>query len=144
MTWGKRCAIIFLSTLSLISLVAGIIVDYKIITFDAVKQILPHNLELSSVQTMLVDFMAVSLIITLICVVVTYLVTDLPYSPLDIIENFALVFTLPGIGVLCAGIYGALHTPLKADRPWIIVCEIIFVLLSVINCCCIVTIKNDE
>ncbi|MBR2134211.1 MAG: hypothetical protein IJ851_05815 [Eubacterium sp.] len=144
MSIGKKISVAFLTALSIINFAAGVIVDYRIIAFDPAKKILPHNFELSSVQNMLVDFLVFALVITLISVVTTYLSTDVSYTPLEIMENFALIFALPSVCVLGAGIYGMLHTPLIADRPWIIICEVVYVLLSVINFCCIMTIKNDE
>ena len=144
MSLGKRCAIIFLVALNLINYVAFAIVDYKIISGDAVRKILPFDFDLSSVQTMLVDFMAVCLVITLISIVTTYLVTDVPYSPVEIIKNFAVIFFIIPLALSAVAIYGMTTTPLNVDKPWIIVCTVIYLIFNAINISCAVTVREDE
>ncbi len=144
MSMGKRCAIILLAVVNFINTVAGVIVDYKLISGEKITSILPFTQEMSSVQRMLVDFMSVALIITLIAAVTTYLVTDVPYTPLEIMENFAGVFMAVPVIILGFGIYGAVQTPLRADRPWIIAAFVIYTVLYAVNISCILTVKEDE
>ncbi len=144
MSLGKKCALIFLVALNLINFAAAAIVDYKIIASTPVTKILPHNFELSSVQTMLLDFTVLCFTITLISIVTTYLVTDVPYSPIEIMKNFAFIFFTIPLALGCVAVYGMFTTPLNADKPWIIVCTLIYLLLNAINISCAVTVREDE
>jgi len=144
MSFGKRCAIIFLVALNLINFVAGAVVDYKLLSGERVRQILPHHLEISSVQIMLLDFFVLTLIIALISVVTMLLACDVTYSPLEVLQNFAFVFFIIPLVLSAVMVYGAYTTKLDADRIWIVISAVSYLVMNAVNICCVLTVKSDE
>lgn len=143
MTTGKKGAIIFLWILNILNLLAGFVSQFKILLGKDITSIIPISAPLSVNQIMMVNFMALVIIIVLITVILTYLVTDIPYSPLEILENFSPLFLIPSVIVAILGIVNAIRADIAADKIWLIVCMIIYILISIIEISCLLTVKQD-
>ena len=136
MTTSKKGAIIFLWILNILNVLAGFISQFKILLGKDITSIIPINAPLSVNQIVLVNFMALAVTTVLIAVILTYLVTDIPYSPLEILENFSPLFLIPS-GV------AAIKADIAADKIWLIACMIIYILISIIEISCLLTVKQD-
>lgn len=143
MTTGKKGAIIFLWILNILNLLAGFVSQFKILLGKDITSIIPISAPLSVNQIMMVNFMALVLIMVLITVILTYLVTDIPYSPIEILENFSPLFLIPSVIVMILGIVNAIRADIAADKIWLIVCMIIYILISIIEISCLLTVKQD-
>lgn len=143
MTKGKKGAIIFLWILNILNLLAGFVSQFKILLGKDITSIIPISAPLSVNQIMMVNFMTLVLIMVLITVILTYLVTDIPYSPLEILENFSPLFLIPSVIVMILGIVNAIRADIAADKIWLIVCMIIYILISIIEISCLLTVKQD-
>lgn len=143
MTTGKKGAIIFLWILNILNLLAGFVSQFKILLGKDITSIIPISAPLSVNQIMMVNFMALVIIIVLITVILTYLVTDIPYSPIEILENFSPLFLIPSVIVMILGIVNAIRADIAADKIWLIVCMIIYILISIIEISCLLTVKQD-
>lgn len=143
MTTGKKGAIIFLWILNILNLLAGFVSQFKILLGKDITSIIPISALLSVNQIMMVNFMTLVLIMVLITVILTYLVTDIPYSPLEILENFSPLFLIPSVIVMILGIVNAIRADIAADKIWLIVCMIIYILISIIEISCLLTVKQD-
>lgn len=143
MTTGKKGAIIFLWILNILNLLAGFVSQFKILLGKDITSIIPISAPLSVNQIMMVNFMALVIIIVLITVILTYLVTDIPYSPIEILENFSPLFLIPSVIVAILGIVNAIRADIAADKIWLIVCMIIYILISIIEISCLLTVKQD-
>ena len=143
MTTGKNGAIIFLWILNILNLLAGFVSQFKILLGKDITSIIPISAPLSVNQIMMVNFMTLVLIMVLITVILTYLVTDIPYSPLEILENFSPLFLIPSVIVMILGIVNAIRADIAADKIWLIVCMIIYILISIIEISCLLTVKQD-
>ena len=143
MTTGKKGAIIFLWILNILNLLAGFVSQFKILLGKDITSIIPISAPLSVNQIMMVNVMTLVLIMVLITVILTYLVTDIPYSPLEILENFSPLFLIPSVIVMILGIVNAIRADIAADKIWLIVCMIIYILISIIEISCLLTVKQD-
>lgn len=143
MTTGKKGAIIFLWILNILNLLAGFVSQFKILLGKDITSIIPISAPLSVNQIMMVNFMTLVIIIVLITVILTYLVTDIPYSPIEILENFSPLFLIPSVIVAILGIVNAIRADIAADKIWLIVCMIIYILISIIEISCLLTVKQD-
>lgn len=143
MTTGKKGAIIFLWILNILNLLAGFVSQFKILLGKDITSIIPISALLSVNQIMMVNFMTLVLIMVLITVILTYLLTDIPYSPLEILENFSPLFLIPSVIVMILGIVNAIRADIAADKIWLIVCMIIYILISIIEISCLLTVKQD-
>lgn len=143
MTTGKKGAIIFLWILNILNLLAGFVSQFKILLGKDITSIIPISAPLSVNQIMMVNFVTLVLIMVLITVILTYLVTDIPYSPLEILENFSPLFLIPSVIVMILGIVNAIRADIAADKIWLIVCMIIYILISIIEISCLLTVKQD-
>lgn len=112
MTTSKKGAIIFLWILNILNVLAGFISQFEILLGKDITSIIPINAPLSVNQIVLVNFMALAVTTVLIAVILTYLVTDIPYSPLEILENFSPLFLIPSGVAAILGIVNAI----KADK----------------------------
>ncbi len=108
-----------------------------------ITSIIPINEPLSVNQIVLVNFMALAVTTVLIAVILTYLVTDIPYSPLEILENFSPLFLIPSGVAAILGIVNAIKADIAADKIWLIACMIIYILISIIEISCLLTVKQD-
>ncbi len=143
MTTDKKGAIIFLWILNILNLLAGFVSQFKILLGKDITSIIPISAPLSVNQIMMVNFMTLVLIMVLITVILTYLVTDIPYSPIEILENFSPLFLIPSVIVMILGIVNAIRADIAADKIWLIVCMIIYILISIIEISCLLTVKQD-
>lgn len=145
MTSKKKTALIFLASINLINLAAGIITQLTMAFGWDVTSIIPIKGELSVYQILLINFGIVVVIMSAINLITAYLATDVPYSMGEILTNCpGISLTVPVI-LLLVGIYNAAITAdiSTLDRILIIVCSIVYVLLNVINFGCVSTIKED-
>lgn len=139
-----KTAIIFLSVINLMNLASGVITQMKMIMGSDVSSIIPITVPMTVNQVLLVNFMAVSILMTLISIVTTYLVTDVPYSPREILSNCAGIFMVIPLIVLGASVFNAVNAAETVDKISIIVTALLFVLMNVINFGCILTINEDK
>lgn len=139
-----KTAIIFLSVINLMNLASGVITQLKMIMGSDVSSIIPITVPMTVNQVLLVNFMSVSVLMTLISIVTTYLVTDVPYSPKEILSNCAGIFLVIPLLVLGASVFNAVNSVETVDKISIILTAVIFVLMNVINFGCILTVKEDE
>ena len=145
METGKKASIIFLVIINLLSLAAGAITQFKLLTEADINSIIPipTGAHLTVVEILFVNFMAVALICMLICIITTYLVTDIPYTPAEIISNAPFMFMLIPLIILGFGIFNAIKAPIGEDKIVIAVCSIIYTLMSTVCMSCAVTVKYD-
>lgn len=143
MTVQKKIALVFLSIINIMNIAAGIMIQVKIITGSDVTSIIPITIPMTVNQILLANFAAVVAIMMLISIVVTYLVTDVPYSPKEILSNCPMLLMIVPIIIFLVGIYSAVTATEASDKLWIIISQIFYVIANVINFGCIVTIRED-
>lgn len=143
MELGKKCSLMFLTGVNIMSIAAGIIVQLKILLGKDVTSIIPISINASVIGVLVINFLVVISVITLINIVTTYLVTDIAYSPLEIMQNFAGVFLIIPLVISLIGVYNAVVTPVFTDKIWIAAASLVFLLFSAVNVCCMLTIKQD-
>ena len=143
MSINKKLVVAFLTAINIMNLAAGIITQIKIITGSDVTSIIPISTEMTVNQILLLNFMCVSGIIFLISIVTTYLTTDIPYSPVEILSSCPGTFLIIPIIILFLGIFNAVNAPIMSDKIWIALCSIIYVFFNVVNFGCIITVKED-
>lgn len=139
----KKTAIMFLASINLMTVTAGIITELKIFFGNDVTSIIPITADLSVNQILLFNFLAVITVMMLISIVTTYLVTDIAYSPVEIITNCAGVMLVIPFAVVAFGVFNAIRTPEFADKIFIIVSAVVYFLINIINFGCLFTIKYD-
>lgn len=143
MTIQKKIAVIFLAVLNVMNIAAGIITQLKIFRGSDVTSVLPVLKDMTVNQILLMNFVCVVAVITLISIVVTYLVCDISYSPKEIILNCPGILMVVPVIILAFGVYNGVNAMDAADKIWIILSQIFFVLANVVNFGCIVTVKDD-
>lgn len=143
MNINKKLVIAFLTAISIMNLAGGAITQVKILTGSDVTSIIPIRTEMTVNQILLLNFMCVSGIIFLISIVTTYLTTDIPYSPAEILSSCPGTFLIIPIIILFLGIFNAVNAPIMSDKIWIALCSIIYVFFNAVIFGCIVTVKED-
>lgn len=138
-----KVGVIFLAIINIMSLAAGIITQVQMVMGSDVTSIIPITMDMTVVQILLLNFMAVSIVMTLICIVTTYLITDAPYSPKEIISNCPLLFLIIPILLLFVAVFNMINAPAAIDKASIIISAVVYLLLSAINIGCTLTIKED-
>ena len=79
----------------------------------------------------------------LISVILTYLVTDIAYSPIEILQNFSPLFLIPSAVVSLVGIFNAVRAEIFSDKIWLIAGVIVYLAVSIIEISCLITVKED-
>lgn len=143
MSLNKRLSIVFLSVINIMNILAGIITQVKIITESDVVSIIPINANLTVNQILLVNFLCVVLIMLLISVVTTYLITDVPYSPLEILSNCPFVFMIIPLVIFSMGVFNAFNAEFTADKIWLALSSVFYLLSNAVNIGCLITVKTD-
>lgn len=143
MSTGKRISFVFLIIINLINIVSGIIAQLKICLGKDITSIIPITAPLSVNQVLMVNFACVTAILMLICIVTTYLVTDVPYSPIEILSSCAGIFLVLPIAILLIGVFNIINAPLGADKAVIALCSIFHLLACIVNVSCLITVKED-
>ncbi len=144
MTTTKKISIIFLWFLNIVNFLAGAITQFKILLGKDVTSIIPIKAALSVNQVLMVNFMAVVIIMCLISMILTYLSADVPYSPLEVLSNFSPIFSIPSAVVFILGLVNGFRADIFADKICIILCSLAFLLISIIEISCLITLKEDE
>lgn len=139
-----KFSIIFLAVINLMNLASGVITQLNLFRGSDVTSVIPITVDLSVVQILMVNFMAVTILFSLINVVTTYLVCDAPNSIADIVKNAPAVFMILPIILLFVAAFNMINAPAMIDKVSIIVSAIIYLFLNVLNFGCIITIKEDE
>lgn len=139
----KKTAIMFLASINLMTVTAGIITELKIFFGNDVTSIIPITADLSVNQILLFNFLAVITVMMLISIVTTYLVTDIAYSPVEIITNCAGVMLVIPFAVVAFSVFNAIKTPEFSDKIFIIISAVVYFLINIINFGCLFTIKYD-
>lgn len=139
-----KCALIFLSVMNLINLAAGIITQITLIKNSDVVSIIPITVEMTVDQILLLNFLAVSLIITVISVVTTYLVADASYSFWEILTSCAGIFLVIPVIILLVSVFNAVNAAETVDKVSIIVSSLVYLLFNAVNFGCLITVKEDE
>ena len=135
MTASKKGAIILLWILNIINILAGAVSQFKILFKKDIDSIIPINAPLSVNQILMVNFLVLIIICVLISVILTYLVTDIAYSPIEILQNFSPLFLIPSAVVSLVGIFN--------DKIWLIAGVIVYLAVSIIEISCLITVKED-
>lgn len=143
MSMPKKTAMIFLTAINLMNIVAGFMTELKIALGRDVTSIIPITAELSVNQVLILNFAVVVAIMLLISIVTAYLATDVPYSPIEIIKNCPGVFMLLPLIVFGIAVYNTVQAQLSADKLWIILSAVFYVLANAVNFGCIMTVKED-
>lgn len=143
MTTQKKLAVIFLAVLNVMNIAAGVITQIKIFRGSDVVSVLPIFKPMTANQTLMLNFVCVVAVIVLISVVVTYLVTDISYTPKEIFLNCPGILVVLPVIIFAFGVFNAVNTVETADKLWIVLSLIFFVLANVVNFGCIITIKDD-
>ena len=139
MTASKKGAIILLWILNIINILAGAVSQFKILFKKDIDSIIPINAPLSVNQILMVNF----LVLIIICVLLTYLVTDIAYSPIEILQNFSPLFLIPSAVVSLVGIFNAVRAEIFSDKIWLIAGVIVYLTVSIIEISCLITVKED-
>ena len=116
MNSAKRAAMIFLGAINIMTLAAGVITELTMALGKDVTSIIPITTELTVNQILLLNFSVVIAIMMLISIVTTYLVTDVSYSPKEIISNCAGIFMVIPILVFLAAVFNAINASITADK----------------------------
>lgn len=143
MTTQKKLAVIFLAVLNVMNIASGVITQIKIFRGSDVVSVLPIFKPMAANQTLMLNFVCVVAVIVLISVVVTYLVTDISYTPKEIFLNCPGILAVLPVIIFAFGVFNAVNTVETADKLWIVLSLIFFVLANVVNFGCIITIKDD-
>lgn len=143
MTTQKKLAVIFLAVLNVMNIAAGVITQIKIFRGSDVVSVLPIFKPMTANQTLMLNFVCVVAVIVLISVVVTYLVTDISYTPKEIFLNCPGILVVLPVIIFAFGVFNAVNTVETADKLWIVLSLMFFVLANVVNFGCIITIKDD-
>ena len=140
MTASKKGAIILLWILNIINILAGAVSQFKILFKKDIDSI---NAPLSVNQILMVNFLVLIIICVLISVILTYLVTDIAYSPIEILQNFSPLFLIPSAVVSLVGIFNAVRAEIFSDKIWLIAGVIVYLTVSIIEISCLITVKED-
>lgn len=143
MTASKKGAIILLWILNIINILAGAVSQFKILFKKDIDLIIPINAPLSVNQILMVNFLVLIIICVLISVILTYLVTDIAYSPIEILQNFSPLFLIPSAVVSLVGIFNAVRAEIFSDKIWLIAGVIVYLTVSIIEISCLITVKED-
>lgn len=143
MNSAKRAAMIFLGAINIMTLAAGIITELTMALGKDVTSIIPITAELTVNQILLLNFSVVIAIMMLISIVTTYLATDVSYSPKEILSNCAGIFMVIPILVFLAAVFNAINASITADKLWIVLSGIFYLIVNMVNFGCILTIKED-
>ena len=143
MTASKKGAIILLWILNIINILAGAVSQFKILFKKDIDSIIPINAPLSVNQILMVNFLVLSIICVLISEIITYLVTDIAYSPIEILQNFSPLFLIPSAVVSLVGIFNAVRAEIFSDKIWLIAGVIVYLTVSIIEISCLITVKED-
>lgn len=143
MNAAKRAAMIFLGAINIMTLAAGIITELTMALGKDVTSIIPITAELTVNQILLLNFSVVIAIMMLISIVTTYLATDVAYSPKEILSNCAGIFMVIPILVFLAAVFNAINASITADKLWIVLSGIFYLIVNMVNFGCILTIKED-
>ncbi len=143
MNSAKRAAMIFLGAINIMTLAAGVITELTMALGKDVTSIIPITAELTVNQILLLNFSVVIAIMMLISIVTTYLATDVSYSPKEIISNCAGIFMVIPILVFLAAVFNAINASITADKLWIVLSGIFYIVVNMVNFGCILTIKED-
>lgn len=143
MTASKKGAIILLWILNIINILAGAVSQFKILLKKDIDSIIPINAPLSVNQILMVNFLVLIIICVLISVILTYLVTDIAYSPIEILQNFSPLFLIPSAVVSLVGIFNAVRAEIFSDKIWLIAGVIVYLTVSIIEISCLITVKED-
>ena len=143
MTASKKGAIILLWILNIINILAGAVSQFKILFKKDIDSIIPIHAPLSVNQILMVNFLVLIIICVLISVILTYLVTDIAYSPIEILQNFSPLFLIPSAVVSLVGIFNALRAEIFSDKIWLIAGVIVYLAVSIIEISCLITVKED-
>lgn len=144
MSTTKRLSMVFLGAINLMTLAAGIITELKILLGKDVTSIIPITAELTVNQILLLNFMTVVIVMGLISIVTAYIVTDVAYSPKEIILNCPGITLILPVIIMAVGMFNAINAAVTADKICIAVSAIIYLLINVINFGCVFTIKYDS
>ena len=125
------------------NIAAGVITQIKIFRGSDVVSVLPIFKPMTANQTLMLNFVCVVAVIVLISVVVTYLVTDISYTPKEIFLNCPGILAVLPVIIFAFGVFNAVNTVETADKLWIVLSLIFFVLANIVNFGCIITIKDD-
>lgn len=143
MNSAKRAAMIFLGAINIMTLAAGVITELTMALGKDVTSIIPITAELTVNQILLLNFFVVIAIMMLISIVTTYLATDVSYSPKEILSNCAGIFMVIPILVFLAAVFNAINASITADKLWIVLSGIFYLIVNMVNFGCILTIKED-
>ena len=108
-----------------------------------IDSIIPINAPLSVNQILMVNFLVLIIICVLISVILTYLVTDIAYSPIEILQNFSPLFLIPSAVISLVGIFNAVRAEIFSDKIWLIAGVIVYLTVSIIEISCLITVKED-
>lgn len=139
----KKFAITFLSVINLLNVCTGIITQVKIAKGSDFISIIPITMELSVNQILIVNFLTVVIVLLLISIVTTYLATDIPYSPKEILSNCAGIFVVIPVIICGVAIYNAFRAELTADKLWIVLSAVFYLITNIINIGCVLTVVDD-
>lgn len=139
-----KLSIIFLALINIVSYAAGIITQVKLITNGDVTSIIPITVDMTVDQILMLNFMAVSIVLTLISIVTTYLVVDVKCTFGEILSNCAAVFMIVPILVLFVAVFNAVNAPVMIDKLSVAAAAAFYVLLSAVNVGCVLTVREDE
>lgn len=144
MNSNKKASVIFLSIINLLTLAAGVVTELTIVLDADVTSIVPIKAHMTVNQILLLNFTVIITVTMLISIVTTYLSTDVPYSPREIITNCAGVFMILPVVIFAVAVYNGVTAELSQDRVWIILNGAYFVLVNLINFGCVLTVKYDS
>ena len=139
-----KISIIFLAFINIVSYAAGVITQIKLITNGDITSIIPITVDMTVDQILMLNFMAVSIVLTLISIVTVYLVVDVKCTFGEIMSNCAAVFMIVPILVLFAAVFNAVNAPVMIDKISIAAAALVYVLLSAVNVGCVLTVREDE
>lgn len=139
----KKSTIGFMWFIVALNTIAGIVVQLKILLSKDTTSFNPFKINLTANQTIFAYFGIICLVMMLISILTMSISTDIPYSPLEVLQNFPVPFIVLPMPVLILGIINGIKAPIGADKITIIIGSVIYLVMSVIDLCCVATVIYD-
>ncbi|MCM1114783.1 MAG: hypothetical protein NC397_04725 [Clostridium sp.] len=139
-----KIAAVFLWIINIINVAAGVITQIKLLNGSDVTSVIPITVNMTVNQILLLNFMVVTIIMTLICIVTMCITVDVSYTPAEVIKNCAGIFLVPAIIIFGVSIVSMIKAPDMLDKISILISFAVYVLLNAVNVGCVLTVMEDN
>lgn len=144
MTTGKKAAVIFLWIINTASAASGFISQIKIFLHKSSARIFTFGSNMSENEKIMLNLAVFTLLIFLINIILTYLITDIPYSPVEIAENFSPLLLIPAAVASILIIVNAVRTDSPREKAFFIAFALVYALMNAAEISCMLTVQLDS